>query len=457
MNQFKLYLFLVLFTCVLQPARAANWVENSLMVVPRTLHTATRLLDGTVLVCGGETNWIGIAFTASAELYLPASNAWALTSTMTRSRSDHTATLLFDGGVLVCGGTGDVPDTEPTSLLASAEIYHPKQNGKGGSWTVVGSMNEARRGHSATLLPTGKVLVAGGQGAGNYPDILASAELFDPVRGAWVPAGSMNEVRYGHTATLLPNGKVLVAGGSPGNNETVSSAEVFDPETGVWSPVAAMQTDRQLHWATLLTDGRVLVVGGRQYTPTGGNNLRSTEIYDPASGDWQTSGNRLPFVAGSGVCLLPTGDVLAACGYGSGLTYPTNSEIYVTATGVWTNTSGCVAPRQDGTTTMLADGRILFAGGRWDFDVLDSSELFTSSTPVSPPQMLIAKMPAGGVQITFTNRPGALFQVLSNSNLQGQLDNWSIAGGAFELCPGWFRFTEPTLGSRRLYRLLSIP
>ena len=460
----KTGLIVALFTCfgcVVFPEQvgASAWTTNSPMLVPRCDHTATRLLNGTVLVCGGETNWTGpiTAPTASAELYIPSSNKWVLTGTMDRARSKHTTTLLPDGRVLVCGGAGDVAN--PTTLLSNAEIYLPEQNGQGGFWTSVGSMSEARRDHSATLLLNGKVLVVGGQGSGPYPGILASAELFDPAKGAWTITGSMNQARSGHTATLLPNGQVLVTGGFIGNNITVSSAEMFDPESGTWSPVASMNTDRATHWATMLLDGRALIVGGWQYSPIGGNYLRSTEIYDPASGNWQTNGIRTGNALGSGLCLMPTGDVLAAAGYGTfGVNYPTNSEVYLAGTDIWTNTSACLSPRQDGTMTMLADGRILFTGGRWGLDVHESSELFTSSAAVTPPTLAIAALPTSGIQITFTNRPGALFQVLSSSNPSRPTNEWSVRGGAIEIFPGQFEIKEPyLLDSRRFYRLISIP
>lgn len=427
------------------------------MIMPRCEHTATRLLDGTVLVCGGETNWLYFSPTATSEVYSPSSNSWSLSGEMNNTRSSHTATLLPNGEVLICGGTGDT--TNETSLVSSAELYSPYRMGQGGSWRSVGSMNEARRGHSATLLLNGKVLVVGGQGAGAYPWILASAELFDSITGTWSPTGSMSQGRRGHTATLLHDGRVLVAGGFIGNNVTVSTAEVFDPVSGTWSPVASMNIDRAIHWATMLLDGRVIVVGGWQYSETGGNYLRDTEIYDPTSGSWQTNGIRTGNALGSGFCLLPNGDVLAAAGYGTfGVNYPTNSEIFVRATGLWTNTSACKHPRQDGTMTMLAGGQIVFAGGRWGANVTASTERFESSSPVAPPSASAAVLPTGGIQITFTNRPGALFQVLCSPDSRWPMNQWWISGGAIEMLPGQFTFIDRfPIDSSRFYRLVSVP
>ena len=139
----------------------------------------------------------------------PASGTWTVTGSLNTGRLAHTATLLPNGKVLVAGGVG--------SLLASAELYDPAS----GSWTVTGNLNIARDHHTATLLPNGKVLVAGGQGFG----ALASAELYDPASGTWTVTGNLNTARYYHTATLLPNGMVLVAGGWNGGRGTPGSAE----------------------------------------------------------------------------------------------------------------------------------------------------------------------------------------------------------------------------------------
>ena len=120
-----------------------------------------------------------------------------------------------------------------------------------------GRSGTARRVHTATLLPNGKVLVAGGQGtSGN----LTSADLSDPAAGTWSATRSLNTARFGHTATLLPNGKVLVAGGN--NSGALTSAELYDPASGMWSVTGSLNTARASHTATLLPNGKVLVAGG---------------------------------------------------------------------------------------------------------------------------------------------------------------------------------------------------
>ena len=141
---------------------------------------------------------------------------------MVEARSGYTATLLPDGMVLVAGGAfGRVS-------LGSAELYDPNT----GTWTATGSMIEARSAHTARLLPDGRVLVVGGyydstapSGRSNFTTILASAELYDPGRGTWTAGGSMIGARGGHTATLLLDGTVLVEGNG-------ASAELYDPGSG---------------------------------------------------------------------------------------------------------------------------------------------------------------------------------------------------------------------------------
>src|SRR5437763_4719408 len=137
---------------------------------------------------------------------------------------------------------------------------------------MTGSLATARNGHTATLLPNGKVLVAGGR---NGNSILASAELYDPPSGTWSATGSLATARFFHTATLLPNGKVLVAGG--GNN----SAELYDPASGTWSATGSLATARAFHTATLLPNGKALVAGG--FSSFSGGELASAELYNMRS------------------------------------------------------------------------------------------------------------------------------------------------------------------------------
>jgi len=239
-----------------------TWSATGDLNVPRESHVATLLADGRVLVTGG--GWVAPLNTA--ELYDPATGTWSPAGTMHSPRSLHTATLLPSGDVLVVGGL-----STGAALLRRAELFNPAA----GSWTVINDPITPRVYHTATLLYNGKVLVAGGvriEPFDHYGDGVDKAELYDPATGQWSATGSLAIPRVLQTATLLPNGRVLAAGGYSDYN-TVSSAELYDPVTATWSVTGSLNTVHSEHTATLLASGKVLVAGG------GGNN--SEEIYDP--------------------------------------------------------------------------------------------------------------------------------------------------------------------------------
>jgi hypothetical protein len=197
-----------------EPNGPGTFTTTGSMVTARDQYTATLLPNGLVLVSGGYNSTSG--YLASAELYDPTNGTWTVTGSMTRARDQHTATLLPNGQVLVSGGTNSA------GTLSSAELYDPAS----GTWTVTGSMTTARDLHTATLLPNGKVLVSGGTDGGTNGIILASAELFDPATGIWTVTGLMTSGRFLHTATLLPSGKLLVSGGG-GTSGYLASSEVY--------------------------------------------------------------------------------------------------------------------------------------------------------------------------------------------------------------------------------------
>jgi hypothetical protein len=274
------------------------WSATGTMAEVRWGHTATLLPDGTVLVAGGEISGNSPAL-ASAELYDPRSGTWSSAGTMIEARRGHTATLLPSGRVLVAGGYN------ANDALASAELYDPAT----ASWTATGAMLTGHVVHTATLLQDGKVLVAGGvDGIGVA---LASAELYDPETGSWSPTGALSGARGAQTATLLHDGRVLVAGGVFGSQpffDALATAEVYDPAAGVWSTAASMHTDRQYHTATLLPDGTVLVTGGLGSA----ENKATAEVYDPAHDTWRAIADMDEARAGHSATLLPNGNVLVA-------------------------------------------------------------------------------------------------------------------------------------------------
>jgi hypothetical protein len=212
------------------------------LATARHSHTATRLQDGRILLAGGDASG------QTAELYTQSSNSSAFTGSLKSKRSGHTATLLSNGKVLIAGGNTD----------KTAELYDPAT---GTFAYTAGNMGAARSGHAATLLPDGRVLITGGGGATGP---VSSAEVFDPASGTFSAMGDMRELRANHTATLLTDGKVLITGGLNSGQafSPVPSTELYDPATGTSTPLANMSVYRYSHTATLLPNGDVLIVGG---------------------------------------------------------------------------------------------------------------------------------------------------------------------------------------------------
>jgi Galactose oxidase, central domain len=334
--------------------KLGTWAVTGAMLEARYRIRATLLLDGTVLVAGGALN-IEPFVLASAELYDPSTGSWTTTGAMIEARDGYTATLLPDGEVLVAGGSATRVGSSPFPL-ATAELYDPRTT----AWTAIGSMATARAGHTATLLADGKVLVAGGVPAfGDYipRSPLASAELYDPGTKTWTAAAGMNEAREGHTATLLLDGNVLVVGG--GNSP--ASTELYDSRTKTWTAVGNLTEARSGYTATRLRDGRVLVVGGY-----GAGWLSSAELYDPATGSWTATGGMIQGRASQTATLLPDGTVLVA---GGAIEVTSNSdamtlaEIYDPCNETWTATGSMSLARHSHTATLLLDGKVLVVGG----------------------------------------------------------------------------------------------
>jgi hypothetical protein len=345
----------------------ASWTATGNLVEARSYHSATLLPDGSVLVAGGGGSGQG-GLLATAELYDPASGSWTATGSMNGVRILHTATLLADGRVLVAGGADGIGETS-VDALATAELYDPAT----GSWAATGPMIEARAHHTATLLADGKVLVVGGSGSGFGSDSLASAELYDPATGSWTATSAMIEARTQHTATLLPDGRVLVAGGNSSSGPQLASAELYDPATGSWTATGKMVGDHAGHMATLLPDDRVLVLGGSSEPPTP-SPTATAELYDPRTGSWTAAGSMNGEHYGGTATLLDDGSVLVAGGsssVGSG-----GEELYEPGTGSWTAAGSMNGEHYGGTATLLDDGSVLVAGGVTPPAPLATAELY---------------------------------------------------------------------------------
>src|ERR1035437_2914951 len=436
---FVFFLLLMFFATIC--ANADSWVTNSSMLMARLEHTATLLPNGQVLVTGGYNSHNGSL--TNVDIYDPSTQTWSLNAGMQTARYRHTATLLTNGQVLVAGGI---------SGGSSCELFDPAS----GTWTNTGSLNVGRYDHIATLLKNGQVLVAGG--SDNNAFTITNAEIYDPNTRVWTAVNGMSVPRSLPSATLLPNGMVLVAGGGAASISAIyySSAEIYDPSPGRWIGTRSMATPRVRHSATLLLNGKVLVAGGQNGArPPAHPTLSSAELYDPATGKWTPASDmnfpRSWFTA----TLLPSGRVLAAGGQDFG--YYNNAEVYDPMADAWTLTSNSMnRAHADHVATRLSNGTILVTGGyNATNGYLINTELYYPDPAIASTIFVKgAAMSSGGpFQLTFTNTPGATFSVSVTTNLSFALSNWTILNGVLEISPGQFQFTDlsATNGGQSFY------
>jgi Kelch motif protein/galactose oxidase-like protein len=382
------------------PATAVGpgaWTSAPDLLEGHVSHTATLLDDGRVLIVGG-TNARGVP-TAGSEIFDPKANRWIRVASMRTARAAHTATRLSDGSVLVTGGRTGL-NSFPIEILATAQIYHPNSN----SWTEASPMHVPRNRHSATRLHDGRVLVVGGTtlapGSPLPAAQLEQAEVYDPTRDSWSVAGTGLPALSAQAATLMPNGMVLVTGGSTDMGFATTGAELFDPATNRWQlSTWPMATPRYGHTASLLPDGRVVLVGGYSTQPevSGGRGypngelLTTSEIFDLRGNIGVRMGYsgipRLDHTA----TRLGTGNVLIV---GSAYASDADSQLFDPANTADLVSTGMRMDRYLHTATLLADGRVLIAGGygvgspttAWIFSPVPG----TSSSLVSPWMLLVA-------------------------------------------------------------------
>ena len=250
-----------------------SWSVNPVLPTGLNFSITSGMITGTPTSVTAAANYTvtatNIGGTSTAVLNItvnPEAPQFPATGLLVTARTQHTATLLNNGMVLIAGG-----QNSSNTATATAEQYNPASQ----TFTSEGPLGTARYFHTATLLTSapnnGKVLIVGGQNSGG---VLSSAELYDPNAGTFSTTGSMANARMWHTATLLLSGKVLIAGGNSGGNLPTTS-ELFDPAFATFSPAASLITGRFLHTATLLNSGAVLIAAGQNST----GQLSSAELY----------------------------------------------------------------------------------------------------------------------------------------------------------------------------------
>jgi hypothetical protein len=369
------------------------------LVAARFRHTATTLNDGMVLVVGGQSDNSGNpALLTTAELFNVGTGTSANTTQAPHvaRTGGHTATLLADGTVLIAGGVGS-----QQNILQSAEIYNPANQ----TFTLVGSLNHARYQHTATLLANGKVLIAGG------PD--NSAELYDPVAQTFTLTGNLNAARLNPSGTLLSNGQVLIAGGLSNNNTgSFSTAELYNPATGTFTFTnGGLNAARGAHTATLLSDGTVLVAGGFNCPPPICSNdvLGTAEVYNPATSTFTNTGSLMNFRWQDAATILNDGTVLLAGGFGGN--FLAASERYFSTSTFGPMVITTTTPGQTGTTSYT--NPTAFGGAASSLSTIGFNGILNGATNLDFNPLLLS-----GVSF-FTPQPNTLVNVTTSTFYAG--------------------------------------
>jgi MYXO-CTERM domain-containing protein len=331
---------------------------------------AARLADGRVLVVGTSSGTVANLFDPTANGGVGAFTATGAPSTF--DPGNGTLTLLRDGRALIVGGCPCFSVGGPTGSSNHAELFDPSAGGGVGAFVPTGNATSARLGHTATLLPNGQVLLAGELDVADTPEA-HTGELFDPATGTFTSiATPMNARRGGHTATLLPSGDVLLLGG----DQAAAEVYVGGGQTGSTIPVASpnLVSGRGWHTATSLVDGRVLLAGGLIFF-----NQGDAEVYDPTTASFTATGAMVHLRRDHTATLLRDGEVLVAGGYDGSARLP-DAELYDPTTNAFTATAPLSTARMNAAAVSLPDGRVLVVGGLGASGKLDSAEIYDPAT-----------------------------------------------------------------------------
>ena len=338
-------------------------------------HSATLLYDGTVLVVGGQA--FNSATPGGVEIFNPAQGTWTTAAPTAVARSRHAAIRLDDGRVLVIGGNRLAPD-QPSLPVASAELFDPVA----GSWSPAASMASARLQPTATLLGDGRVLVAGG--GADAESATASAEIYDPATDRWTRAAPMTTPRIEASALLLRTGEVLVAGGasSAANQDgSFDTAELYDPRTDRWRPTPKMAAAHAGADSAVLGDGNVLLAGGLDYQGGYGIAVQATDLYNPAHNTWSSGPPLLVARGQAGGALLGNGSFLVVGGTSrSNARSESTAELLDPLAQRWTLLPLLPETRIGATVTAVPGDRALVVGG----SRRQAAELFAPPARAAP-------------------------------------------------------------------------
>lgn len=362
-------------TAIIFDATNDTWIDAGQMQIGRRDFQATVLKDGRVLVTGGSNS--DEFPEAHAEIYDPVTNTWSGAGDMHEARYKHTATLLLDGRVLVAGGS------TKEDYATKSEIYDPVTN----AWSIAPRMNFRRFDAKAVLLKNGTVLVAGGDGETFLEKnrIVESTEVYDPLTNQWTTKGSMSNERVRYLLLLLNDGRVMAYGGHHSSKyntgmrflERQSSFDIYNPIIGNWTNPQVSKIARAAHSANVLPDGRVLLAGGRTFLNRG---ISDVEFYNPIENKIEVAPSMIDSRYEHHALNLPSGKIMVFGGYTKEFNGTTHTEFFNPNTKSWSVAPSTNETRTDSSAVQLRDGRLMVIGGFEARKAKFSAEIYDEST-----------------------------------------------------------------------------